>query len=460
MENQNGGVLRRSLPLEDSAEGVRLVTTAAILLACLPGFSQTIGNFIPEKVDPQTGIVFHEYKRYDRTAGIAAVQRQRLTVENFLHAASLEEWRWNYNHPECFYTSIGVSRGDGPIALFEYAPRKLDDVMFKVGSGHEVTLRDFLRSSYTDGFLVIHKGKIIREEYFNGFTPAQPHQFASIWKSATGILAAILVEQRYLRWEDRVSKYIPEMAGSAYAQVTVRQLADMASGISYDANAATNPEETGSTGVGNLERLIKIKRTFAKPGEKFNYNSLDAELMGWVLMRATGKELPELFSQHLWSRIGAETEARSATDAYGYMYASGIGTASLRDLGRLGQLHVRRGKNLAGDQIIPDSFYQQIEIADVGYYRRGLHIPIPALNREESTYSTFHWLPRRGVIAMLGYADQAVVVIPRDELVVVKLSSYPSYVGTGAGDGRESRNILSDVVVLAEAIANYLRNRS
>jgi hypothetical protein len=225
------------MSLSDPVARILLVSviavTAAILLACLPAFSQT-GNLIPEKVAPQTGIVFHEYKPYERTAGIAAVQRQRLTVENFLHAASLEEWRWNFNHPECFYTSIGMSRGGGPIALFEYAPRNLDGVTLKDASGHEVTLRDFLRSSYTDGFLVIHKGKIIREEYFNGFTPAQPHQFASIWKSATGILAAILVEQRYLRWEDRVSKYIPEMAGSAYAQVTVRQLGDMAETVAPD----------------------------------------------------------------------------------------------------------------------------------------------------------------------------------------------------------------------------------
>jgi CubicO group peptidase (beta-lactamase class C family) len=442
----------------ESAILLRWFTAMAMtLFACPQGFVQTVGNPISEKIMPRTGIVFHEYTPYDRTAGIAAVQHQRLIVENFLHATSLNEWRWTFNHPECFYTSIGISRKDSAISAFEYAPRNLNSLTFKDSSGQETSLGEFIRSSYTDGFLVIYKGKISTEEYFNGFTPSQPHQFASVWKSATGMLAAALVDQGYLRWEHKVSKYVPEMTGSAYADVSIGQLVDMASGISYDANAATNPEETGSTGVGNLERLPKIRQTFAQPGENFNYNSLDAELVGWVLMRATGKELPTLFSEYLWSRIGAEVEARSATDVYGYMYASGIGTATLRDLGRLGCVHARRGKNLAGDQIIPESFYRRLENADTKYYQNGHKLKIPALNREESTYSTFHWLPRKGVIAMLGYGDQAVIVIPKDDLVVVKLSSFPSYLGPGAGEGQKSSTILSDSILATEAIANSLR---
>jgi hypothetical protein len=147
-------------------------------------------------------------------------------------------WRWSFSNLRELVPTKNVWRGDGPVVRLPRAERNLDGTPFTDMTGKPMTCGESLARNYTDGVLVMHKGKVVYEKYFGVLEPQKPHLAFSVTKSFVGTLAAMLVEEGKLDPAALVTKYIPELKGTAYDDATVRQVMDMTVGVQYSENYA------------------------------------------------------------------------------------------------------------------------------------------------------------------------------------------------------------------------------
>ena len=101
--------------------------------------------------------------------------------------------RWAFQHISEIIPTANISRGSGSVSPLEHAPANLSELVFETPGGKDMTVHKMLETTYTDGFIVLHQGKVVFEKYFNGMTPGTRHLLMSVSKSVTGTLAGILV---------------------------------------------------------------------------------------------------------------------------------------------------------------------------------------------------------------------------------------------------------------------------
>ncbi|HEY1332807.1 MAG TPA: hypothetical protein VGF31_01045, partial [Myxococcaceae bacterium] len=110
---------------------------------------------------------------------------------------SLANWqeapynRWAFQHVRELVPTARIRRGDGPVWRFPRAERDLSRIRFRNG-GKDLTVGDLLDRTWTDGFLVLHRGRIVTEQYRNGMTPDTTHLLMSVSKSVTSTVAGVL----------------------------------------------------------------------------------------------------------------------------------------------------------------------------------------------------------------------------------------------------------------------------
>src|SRR5512145_2104255 len=133
--------------------------------------------------------------------------------------------RWSFSHWRALFPTVHISRGDGPVAPLPRAesPPDLEAVTFTPGTADAkpMTFAQALQAVYTDGVVVLHKGRIVYEKYFGALDAERPHIAFSVTKSFFGTLAAMLVAEGKLDENAPVSRYIPELAQSGFGDATV-----------------------------------------------------------------------------------------------------------------------------------------------------------------------------------------------------------------------------------------------
>ena len=118
-------------------------------------------------------------------------------------------------------------------------PADLSGLAFKAPDGKQMTVHKMLQTTYTDGFIVLHQGKVVFEKYYNGMTPGTRHLLMSVSKSVTGTLAGILVNDGRLNPTLKVVDYIPELKNSpGFADATVREVLDMTTSLVWSEDYA------------------------------------------------------------------------------------------------------------------------------------------------------------------------------------------------------------------------------
>ncbi|MEP6875630.1 MAG: serine hydrolase domain-containing protein, partial [Burkholderiales bacterium] len=143
--------------------------------------------------------------------------------------------RWAYSNIAQLLPTTTVSRGSGPVCVLPRADRDdIDAVRFTpIGRSEVMNWSESLAANYTDGIVVLHRGRIVYERYFGALSAAQPHIAWSVTKSFFGTIAASLVTEGRLDPAVPVVAYVPEMATSGLAHATVRQVMDMTTSIAY-----------------------------------------------------------------------------------------------------------------------------------------------------------------------------------------------------------------------------------
>jgi CubicO group peptidase (beta-lactamase class C family) len=148
--------------------------------------------------------------------------------------------RWSVSHFRQLMPTVNVSRGLAPAVPLPQAPREdIDELRFTpLGASQSMTWRDSLKANYTDGIVVLHKGRVVYERYFGVLKPEGQHGAMSVTKSFVGTLAAVMAAEGQLDPSRRVAEYVPELAASAFGNATVRQLMDMTTGIRFSEDYA------------------------------------------------------------------------------------------------------------------------------------------------------------------------------------------------------------------------------
>ncbi|MFC9490767.1 serine hydrolase domain-containing protein, partial [Streptomyces hydrogenans] len=301
-----------------------------------------------------------------------------------------------------------VWRGAGSPSPLTAAPAgALDDLTFTGPHGRSLTLRELLAVAETDALLVMHRGALVHEEYLHGYEPHVPHFNASAAKSYLGLLAATLAHDGQLARDARVTKYVPELAGTAFGEAAVDDLLHMGTRMSYAGRPYDKALEAqryfavlapqlrpyGYTGPATIREHLATARATGEPGTGFRYENGNVEALAEVLRRVTGTTTSALLSEMIWSRIGAEEDAYYLLDADGSEAAAGGFSATARDLARLGEM-IRCDGATGGRQIVPEAVAGAI-VSGVpdGYPRR---VRFPAAPPDAPATLSYHdlwWIP-------------------------------------------------------------------
>lgn len=152
-----------------------------------------------------------------------------MTIDNFLLAPYN---RWSLRHLREIVPTRSVPNGDS-VAILNERPIDLSGLEVSFPDGRTVAIGPWLESSYSDGFIVLHKGDVVYEQYFNGQTPWTQHLMFSVTKSFTGTMALMLIEQGLIDETKTVRDYVPELADTAFGDATIRHMLDMTNSIEY-----------------------------------------------------------------------------------------------------------------------------------------------------------------------------------------------------------------------------------
>ncbi|MFJ6063899.1 serine hydrolase domain-containing protein [Streptomyces tendae] len=332
-----------------------------------------------------------------------------------------------------------VWRGPGRPGDLPAAPSgALDDLRVTGSYGRTLTLAELLAEAETDALLVLHRGRLVHEQYLHGYEAHVPHFNASAAKSYLGLLAATLAHEGHLDRGARVTTYVPELAGTAFGEAQVDHLLHMGTLMSYAGRPYDKAMEAqryfavlaprlrpyGYSGPATIREHLATARATGEPGTEFRYENGNVEALAEVLRRITGLSTSALMSEMIWSRIGAEEDAYYVVDADGAEAACGGFSATARDVARLGEL-VRCGGAVGDRQIVPEAVTALVAGVPDGYPRR---VRLPAAPPDSPATLSYHdlwWILNDpyGSFMASGIHGQRLFVSPALDLVVVHYAS-------------------------------------
>lgn len=344
--------------------------------------------------------------------------------------------RWSFMNIRNLFPTVDVKSDRTRVRDLPAAPRDLTAIRFEDHQGRKISLEDYLQGSYTDGFLVLHRGEIAFEAYYNNMAVDTPHLSQSVSKSIVGALAGILCDQGIVDPGAPLTRYVPELEGCGYRDARLEHALDMTSGVRFDESynqpdsdmtridiaSGWRPRPKGASSTTIRDIILTLPQ--ARPhGEKFEYRSVETDVVAWALERAANRSLAELVSELIWKKIGAEHDAFFTVDGAATALANGGFNASLRDYARFGLMMQNSGR-VGKRQVVPASWVDACASGDHGVYGTPYTNTCP-----HGAYSNFWWVDNvePGDFMARGVFGQMIYINRRADLTIVKLSTWPDY---------------------------------
>ncbi len=295
------------------------------------------------------------------------------------------------------------------------------------------TLDDFMADTKTTGLLILKDGKVVAERYQYDRQPDMRFRSFSMAKTITAMLVGIAHGKGLIKsLDDKASDYWPEIAASAYGQTTIRNLLRMASGVSFKELYTWTPDDDLWLWVQvqyapenrrrpeQIDQYLNTKTSReAEQGTRFRYATIETEILGRVLSRATGMMVTTMTEDWLWKPMGAESEARWLLATTDSSEATGGGfNATLRDYARLGILLANDGIR-EGVQIIPREFL--LDATDPVRQPQAFR-PRTATPSMGYGYQTWILPLKERTFALQGIHGQHIFVQPKSGIVMVQTS--------------------------------------
>jgi CubicO group peptidase (beta-lactamase class C family) len=316
-----------------------------------------------------------------------------------------------YKAMETVFPTHVIKAGDRPYPL-PVAASSLD-VSFSYKS-RPYTIEDFQDVSRASGLLVIHKGRIILERYAHGRGPNDRWTSFSIAKSVTSTLVGAAVRDGAIKsLDDPASRYIPELKGGSFEGVTIRNLLTMTSGVRFTEDYADPASDFSrfTTGTGpSFFKLMSGQPREHPAGSNYHYSTADSNLLGAVVIRATGKSLSDYLSEKIWQPFGMEQDGVWMVSDEGMETGGICFSATLRDYGRIG-LFMLGGGLANGKPVLPKGWIEEATTKRIATSYSGLDYG-------------YQWWVRPGVFQGIGIMGQSLVVVPEEQLVIVQQSAW------------------------------------
>jgi CubicO group peptidase (beta-lactamase class C family) len=266
----------------------------------------------------------------------------------------------------------------------------------------------------------------------------------SVSKSITSTVAGVLAGRGMLDVGAEVTRVVPELAGTSFEGATVQQLLDMRTGTRFNEDYADldadvrvyerlylwRPAVPAAGGAPEVQDALGYFATLGNDGPHggpFRYRSVLTDVLAWVIERAAGERLHDLIARELWQPMGAEFDAEITLDRRGNPMADGGVSATLRDLGRFGQLFLRRGR-VGRRQVVPARWIDDTVRGAPDGARAFAEGDREPGYPPGSHYRNCWWVrdPALPFFYASGINGQNVFVHVPSQTVVVKLSTWPA----------------------------------
>ncbi len=282
------------------------------------------------------------------------------------------------------------------------------------------TLDDFLERQRVTGFLLIKDGEVLAERYQYDRRPDHRFVSHSIAKSIVSIAVGLaLAEKKIASLDETIARYVPELAGNAYGETTIRNMLRMSSGVPFEEVYDGKDDLAKFSRLRFAQDSVAAFRAFnvreVEQGTRFHYASNQTVALTLLLRAATGSSMSEYLTTRLWQPMGAEADATWIRMKDGTEVGSGSFNAVLRDYGRLGMLLANDGA-LGGRQILPKEY-----LRDATDWHRQPEAFAPRKATPYFGYGYQFWLfpGEKRRFALLGVYGQSIFVDPELKLVMV-----------------------------------------
>lgn len=325
------------------------------------------------------------------------------------------------------------------------APQNLSKVGYQL-HGRSYQLKDYLKRNNVTGMMVIKDGKVVWDYYANGNNTTTLWTSRSVGKSIVSTLVGVALNEGKIKsLDDKVVKYNPDVRGTAWEHVTVRQLLQHTSGVNWNEDY-TNPQsdfsqltqcEAHPNTYACVNSLVKDpkRKAYAKPGKAWSYSSGGAWLLGDTLEKATGESIAKYLQDKIWQPYGMNRDGVWHSYAVGKHDAGAHGfNATLEDWGKFGLFVMNNGTLPDGQQILPKNWVKDARSwnkaknsvnklhpeGTYGYEWWNNSVPATATDVAPTTglsYQDSMWA--------LGIYGQIIMVNQAQKLVIVQWSTWP-----------------------------------
>lgn len=313
-------------------------------------------------------------------------------------------------------------------------PKGADKVMPKhyTYEGAEKSFEQFFIETDTAALLVLQDGQIQFERYALTGGKEVPWVSMSVAKSFISTLVGIAIEEGHIQSiEDTMDKYIPDLSGSAYDGVTIKDVLQMSSGASWNedySDPTCDVFRLGAavSGVSDLNTFVTTTKREFPAGQLCRYNSTDTQALGSLLACATQKSVSEYMQEKLCTPLGMEYPSYWMTDHSGMEGVFAGLSMTARDFAKLGELFRNKG-NWKGQQIISADWVERATRWDAPHLEPG---KVEVGGKKWTVgYGYQWWIPDgdRGAFTGIGVYNQFVYVDPISKVTIVKLSANRQY---------------------------------
>ena len=277
----------------------------------------------------------------------------------------------------------------------------------------------YMAGQRSAALLVVHDGRLRLERYGLGFDGDGRWTSFSVAKSFTSTLVGAAVRDGHIKnMDDKVSAYIPEMKGSAYDDVSIRQLLTMTSGVAWNedyadpkSDVATFNNHKPEEGVDALVSYMRRLPRAVPAGTRWNYSTGETNLVGILVGNAVKKPLAQYLSEKIWVPAGMEQQATWILSKTGREISGCCIQAAARDYARMGQF-VLGGAHVNGQSIVPDGWLAEATTTRVG------------INQPDRGYGYQWWTYADGTFAARGIFGQGIFIDPKRKLVIASNANW------------------------------------
>lgn len=286
----------------------------------------------------------------------------------------------------------------------------------------------FAEAQNSVALLVLHRDRLVFERYWQGHGPDSPVNGMSMTKNLLGLMIGVaLAEGHFQSLADQAGNYLPEWAEDPRGDITLADLLYMQSGLRNDDRTDTLRSDLVQLyGGSNLRRVALAIPQAQPPGQAYEYNNVNSQLLAFVLEAATGESFGDYLSRRLWQPLGAEDTFLWMDRPGGSAKAFCCFFATAPDWLRVGQMLLHQGK-VGDNPVIPADWIDQMRQESPLEPTFGLHLWRKARTPDYPNVKSAASAPFLDPDAFYldGRHHQKVYILPSYDLVIVRLGEEP-----------------------------------